>query len=357
MIRILHTADWHIDAPLRDFTGQQRRQLRTAMLELPGKIADIAAREGCDLCLIAGDVFDGSYTREGYEAVFYALERMQIPVFIAPGNHDPYREGSPWTAEVWPENVYLFHTNDITAYQVEDLECVVYGAAFTSMDCPALLEGFQADCAERYALMVLHGDPTNAASPYNPITAGQVREAGLDYVALGHIHAPGRFGAGASMCAWPGCPMGHGFDETGTKGVLVAEVEEGVNIRFLPLEVPRFFDHTVSAGENPLAAVEAVLPAGGSPDYIRIRVTGQVQEGAMARLAEALTAWPNLRLLDETTPCRDIWETAGADSLTGLFFRILRDGAREADPQTAAHLELAAKLSRAILEGREVELP
>ncbi len=357
MIRVLHTADWHIDAPMRDFTAQQRRELRAAMLEVPGKIADIAAREGCDLCLIAGDVFDGGYTREGYEAVYRALERMEIPVFIAPGNHDPYRSGSPWVEQSWPENVYLFQSQSLAAYEVEGLDCIVYGAAFTSADCPGLLEGFRAEGSQRYALMVLHGDPTNQSSPYNPITAAQVREAGLDYVALGHIHAPGRFGAGAGMCAWPGCPMGHGYDETGTKGVLVAELEEAINIRFLPLEGPRFFDHTVAAGEDPLGALEAVLPAGGSRDHIRIRLTGEVREGALEGLAERFVLWPNLRLLDETVPRGDLWEVAGADSLAGLFFRILRDAAAEADPETAERLELAAKLSRSILEGREVLLP
>ncbi len=357
MIRVLHTADWHMDAPLRDFTGDQRRELRRAMLELPGKITDLAAREGCDLCLIAGDVFDGSYTREGYEAVYRALERMDIPVFIATGNHDPYREDSVWAREAWPENVFFFRANGITAYRLRRLDCVVYGAGFTANEAPALLEDFRADCTERHALMVMHGDPTNLASPYNPVNSVQVREAGLDYVALGHIHAPGRFGAGASMCAWPGFPMGHGYDETGTKGVLVAEIEEGTNIRFLPLDVPLFFDHTVSAGEDPASAVASVLPAGGSRDYIRVRLTGEVREDTLARLQQQFRAWPNLRLLDETVPRGDLWERAGEDSLTGLFFRILQKGLAHADDQTAERLELAAQISRSILEGREVALP
>ncbi len=357
MIRVLHTADWHMDAPLRDFTGEQRRELRRAMLEVPGKIADIADREGCDLCLIAGDVFDGAYSREGYEAVYNAFDRMEIPVFIAPGNHDPYREDSVWVKEGWPENVFFFRSNEIRAYRLRRLDCVIYGAGFTASDCPGLLEDFRAECTERYALMVMHGDPTNLSSPYNPVNSVQVREAGLDYVALGHIHAPGRFGAGASMCAWPGCPMGHGFDETGTKGVLVAEIEEGTNVRFLPLDVPKFFDYTVPAGDDPFSTVEALLPAGGSRDHIRIRLTGEVKEEGLEDLRSRFRDWPNLRVLDETVPRGDLWETAGEDSLTGLFFRLLREGAEKADEETAQRLELAAQLSRAILEGREVELP
>lgn len=357
MMKILHTADWHIDAPLREFTDEQRRQLRSAALALPGQIADLCLREGCDICLIAGDIFDGPYTREGYEAVYRALERMEIPVFIAPGNHDPYRDKSIWIREQWPENVYLFRSPEISAYTIKELDCRVYGAAFVSSECPGLLEDFRAECGERHALMVLHGDPTNPASPYNPITAAQVREAGLDYVALGHIHAPGRFDAGAGMCAWPGCAMGRGFDETGTKGVLIAQLDEGLSVRFLPLNVPRFFDHSIAAGDDPADAVSSLLPPGGSRDHFRIHLTGEVAPGALDQLRGRFGEYPNLTILDETVPMGNLWGEAGEDTLSGLFFRILQEATYDADPETVKRLELAARIGRRILDGREVELP
>ena len=77
MIKVLHTADWHMDAPLREFNEIQRRELRAASLRLPGQIADLCIREGCDICLICGDIFDGVWSPEGYEAVYRALERME----------------------------------------------------------------------------------------------------------------------------------------------------------------------------------------------------------------------------------------------------------------------------------------
>lgn len=357
MIRMLHTADWHIDAPLREFTDLQRRELRASLLELPGKIADLCAREGCDLVLLCGDVFDGPYTREGYEAVYRALERMAVPVFITPGNHDPYGENSVWAREVWPENVYLFRKNELTAYTVEELECCIYGAAFTSHECPPLLPGFHADCEERHAILMLHGDPVNPASPYNPVTAAQLRDVGVDYTALGHIHAQGSFSAGAGICAWPGCPMGRGFDETGTKGVCIAELEDSLSLRFLPLEVPRFFEYTVDALNDPVGAVESVLPPAGSRDHFRVHLTGEVREGGMEALRGRFADYPNLTVLDETVPLGNIWDDIGDDSLTGLFFRILHDIAETADPATADTLELAARIGRKILDGREVELP
>ena len=357
MLKILHSADWHRDAPLRGFTREQARLLRRQMLTLPDRIADIAIREGCDLMLLSGDLFDGEYSRESCEAVYRALDRVEIPVFIAPGNHDCYSEKSPWFREIWPGNVHIFKHQAISSVRLDALDCRVYGGAFTGPECPSLLEGFRAVGKDRWALMVLHGDPSAADSPYCPVTAAQVREAGLDYVALGHIHAAGRFGAGAGMCAWPGCPQGRGYDETGLKGVLIAELDQTANVRFIPLDGPRFYDLETEAGDDPVGAVERLLPAEGTEDFYRIHLTGEVRGNVMDRLRGRFENYPNLKLLDQTVPAGDLWETGGEDSLEGIYFRILRDACQDQDAGTVEALELAARISRQILQGREVELP
>jgi hypothetical protein len=151
--------------------------------------------------------------------------------------------------------------------------------------------------------------------------------------------------------------MGRGFDETGTKGVLIAELDETVFLRFLPLDTPRFFTCRVDVMDDPVGAVESVLPPGGSRDHFRVRLTGEVSDGAMVRLHGKFLDYPNLTILDETTPLGNIWDRVDDDTLEGLFFRTLRDGALEADPDTAQTLELAARIGRKLLEGREVVLP
>ena len=357
MIKILHSADWHLDAPLGGFTSSQRQFLRQQMLLLPDKIADLAIREGCEICLLSGDLFDGPYTRESCDAVMRALERMEIPVFISPGNHDYVSSQSPWTREIWPANVHIFKKQAISSVEVPELDCRVYGAGYESMECPRLLEDFHADCQERHALLVLHADPTAVSSPYCPVTPAEIRDAGFDYAALGHIHSAGRFGAGAGMCAWPGCPMGRGYDETGVKGVLIVELEESARIRFVPLDVPRFFDETVTVGDNPVGAILDLLPARGSDDFYRIHLTGEVRGDTLERLQGKFDAYPNLCLLNETVAAGDLWETAGQDSLEGIYFDILHRATEGQDEQTVRDLELAAKISRRILQGREVELP
>jgi DNA repair exonuclease SbcCD nuclease subunit len=128
MIKILHSGDWHLDAPLQG--RPQGEWLRRELEKIPGKIARICTAEGCDLMLLSGDLFDGPYTRSSYRAVYEALESVQIPVFIAPGNHDYMNPDSPYEKEVWPENVYIFTKQQIRWVDAPGLSCRVYGAGF-----------------------------------------------------------------------------------------------------------------------------------------------------------------------------------------------------------------------------------
>ena len=357
-MKILHSADWHLDSPIIGRTEEQTNLIKSALLEVPHKVAAAATVERCDLMLLAGDVFDGNATPESIKAVKDALGEVRIPVFIVPGNHDYLCPSSPWVTEVWPENVHIFTSSAWDSVALPNLDCRVYGCAFTGPDAPALLENFHADQEETYALGLLHGDPTIATSPYCPITTGQIRESGLHYLALGHIHKGGQIAAGNTLCAWPGCPMGRGFDELDSKGVLIVTLDErGCQTRFLPLDVPKFFDWELEAGEDAAASLTRILPAMGSNDFYRVTFTGESIPLDTALLENQFPQFPNLQLRDRTELPLDLWANAGADSLEGVYFGLLQQQLEEADGQDREAVLLAAKISRQILLGREVKLP
>ncbi len=354
-MKFLHSADWHLDSPFTARTEAQRDTLRRALLKIPGKVAEICRREGCELMLLSGDIFDGPYTRESLDALRIALKNCGVPVFIAPGNHDFCSPDSPWLTEVFPENVHIF-TGAMESVAIPELDCRIYGAGFQSMDCPPLLENFHTDGQERFCIAVLHGDATNPTSPCNPITAAQARSSGLDYLALGHIHKPGVFHAGGTICAWPGSPMGRGFDETGERGVYVTRLKDGHDVRFVPLNTLRFHELEVDVGSDAITALEAVLPGFGSPDFYRITLTGAPGE-TLEALYDHFQHVPNLELRDERREPEDLWSSAGSDTLQGTYFQKLKDAFDAADGDTAHQIELAAQISKKLLEGREVTLP
>lgn len=356
MIKILHSADWHLDAPISGHSPEQADFLRRELKKIPQQIVKLAKAESCDLMLLAGDLFDStSASAETLRNVQNALAEVKIPVFITPGNHDYLCPGSPYEADGWPENVHIFKNTKIEEVSVPELSCKIYGAGYTSMDCPALLKGFQAAGEEAWHLGIFHGDVENAGSPYFPITREQIRTSALSYLASGHIHKGSSLRAGETLCAWPGCPMGRGYDELGTKGVILVTLDDEVKASFLPLSTPRFYDEEVEVGDNAKDAVAALLPALHTDDFYRITLTGYSTGIDLSQLS--FPQVPNLILRDETRPEIDLWRSVGEDSLEGVYFGFLQQASQSDMEKTRDRAALAARISRQILDGQEVKLP
>jgi len=353
-LKILHSADWHLDSPFTGFDAHRRELLRAALRQVPEQVAELCRREECGLLLLSGDLLDGQATRETLDLLKAALADCGVRVFIAPGNHDYCGPGSPWLEERWPENVHIF-TGALESIPLPELDCRVWGGGYLAMDCPGLLEGFQARGPERWQLAVLHGDPTAPDSPYCPVTREQVRHSGLDYLALGHIHKAGSFRAGDTLCGWPGCPMGRGWDETGEKGCCILTLEDLPELTFHPLPGIRFREASAPIDRGAADALDALLPGGETQDFIRVTLTGTGQPDLEA-LRKEFARIPNLWLRDRTTPPVTLWANMDQDSLEGVFFRLLHTAAGGAEGPERERILLAAKLSRQLLDGREVRL-
>src|SRR5688500_18645584 len=111
-MKLIHTVALHLDCSfaavgMRPGHGNRRRQ---GLREVFSAILRRAHEWPADAVLISGDLFEQervtrdtlSFLREAFESI------RPIPVFIAPGNQDPYTASSPYAVEPWPANVYLF---------------------------------------------------------------------------------------------------------------------------------------------------------------------------------------------------------------------------------------------------------
>lgn len=357
-MKILHSADWHLDSPLVGRTDTQAASLKAALLKIPDQVVTLCKNEGCDLLLLAGDLFDGKPSKESLHAVRTALAEAGVPVVITPGNHDFCSPDSPYLTEVWPENVHIFTHPVMESLELPELSCKIYGAGYEAMDCPSLLKDFQAEGDQKWHIGVLHADPLQANSPYASVTKLQVSRSALHYLALGHIHKTGSFMGGDTLCAWPGSPMGRGYDESGMKGVLLVQLDEnGCRTEFLPMSTPRFYDETVDVGENASDAISALLSPVPTEDLYRITLTGYADSLDLIALAKEFPHVPNLELRDRTQPEIDLWSAIGEDTLEGVYFRLLHEGLNTESEKLQQNLKLAARISRQILDGQEVVLP
>ena len=327
MIRVLHAADLHLDSPFQALGREKALRRREEQRELLARIGEAAREWEADIALFAGDLFDSENVfSDTARVVEEALSAMEIPVFIAPGNHDWYGPRSAWSHLDPGENVHVFTEPEITRFDLPSLNCRVWGSAFTGRyRMPPLLDFEAEKDGDILDIMVLHGEVGDPASPYGAVTEEQLARSGMDYAALGHVHScSGLRRAGETFYAWPGCPEGRGFDETGEKGVLLAELEPGAcRLEFIPLSGRRYeiLRTDITEARDAAAAIMAALPPDTERDIYRLILTGQTDTPPdIPALTRALEGrFFALELRDETVPLRDIWAERGEDSLRGLF--------------------------------------
>jgi hypothetical protein len=151
--------------------------------------------------------------------------------------------------------------------------------------------------------------------------------------------------------------MGRGYDETDIKGAYIVTLEDTAHINFIPLDTPRFYDTEISPGIDAHAALAALLPAVADEHFYRVTFVGEAPQPDLEALRSAFSHFPHLELRDRTVPERDIWGSAGDDTLEGVYFRRLKETMEAADGEDREILTLAARISRQILDGQEVLLP
>ncbi len=361
MINFLHAADLHLDSPFSGLSPQQASELRQAQRQLLRMISSLCKEHNCQLLLLSGDLFDGQRVyRETLEALRDTLSDCGAQVFIAPGNHDHLSPTSPYLTEAWPENVHIFISPEPEGIFLEHLGCMVYGAAFTAPTKEPILRGFHVPQENKnyVNLMVLHGDATLSSSPYNAISKEEIAQSGLDYLALGHIHQTMPLSsAGSTHFAWPGCPMGRGFDETGPKGVYIGRVEKGkVSCQFHPLALRQYENISVEAGRDPLSSILSALPEHTESHIYRITLTGESEAVQLSTLYSALNdRFYALQLRDQTVPPLELWTRCGEDTLEGMSLHTLHMALDRCETSAQRRcVELAARRIVEICEGREV---
>lgn len=362
VLKILHAADFHLDSPYDALNADKAVQRRSEARSLLHRLTELAHIGKADIVLLSGDLLDGDRSYgETAELLKTELAALEIPVFIAPGNHDFYAPGCVYERLELPENVHVFTENRIDCVEIPALGARVWGAAFTDRNSPALLSDFSPEKKEGFRdVLVIHGDVGQPNSPYNPISEKELASSNMDYVALGHVHSfSGLCKAGDTCFAWPGCAEGRGFDECGEKGIILADIsQDGVNARFIPLGGRRYekLEISLTGEKDVLEAVEAAIPGDCEGDIYRLILTGEraVPPDVVTletALAERFFA---LQIKDKTIPRRELWERCGEDTLRGLFLTKLRreyDAAQ--DDEERGKIALAARYGLAALDNMD----
>ncbi len=406
--RFVHAADLHLDTP---FAGLARlgegvpELLRDASLTAFDNLVNATLHHGAHALLLAGDLYDGP--ARGLRAQLRLRDGLQklsdngVRVFLVRGNHDPVAEG--WSAvREWPGGVTEFPADGVTGapIHVAGREAArVYGISYARRDtADNLARCFPAERGAPFGIGLLHANagnnPEHAA--YAPCTPDDLRAAGIDYWALGHVHRHQTVLDGAPWAVYPGCLQGRSPrpSEQGPKGAVLVTVDGDrvADTTFLPLDVVRFEERTVDAAPfdsvadlaDALAETgrQAVTEADGRPVILRAGLTGRSplhatlrrQPDTLETLRDDLAArddrvwWDRLDDATAAPVDREAIRRRGdfsadlldrADALRadpGTLRATLRDWAEPADRRLRGLVDaLDADTARAVLDAAEDE--
>ena len=232
--RFLHTADIHLDSPLRSLALRNRD-----LAELVGDasrqafvaIVDLCLAEHVDALVIAGDLYDGDHTSMK-TARFLAsqmtrLHQAGIRVFKIRGNHDALSRISKQL--VFPDTVTIFGGRPQSVLQTAGgLDVMFHGLSFASPKAPdSLLPKYPAAREGAVNVGIMH--TSLAGSPghdvYAPCGVADLHGHGFDYWALGHIHVR-QVHPGARTVVMPGIPQGRDINEAGEKSVTLVTITD-----------------------------------------------------------------------------------------------------------------------------------
>lgn len=232
MIKLLHTADLHLDSPLNSLAlsdDELRHQVRAASRKALENIVDLALEHQAIALLVSGDLFDRA-ERSARTAVFLTVQfdRLKdagIRVFYVKGNHDavnPISGGANF-----PNNVHLFSGHGGVVELGEDL--CIHGVSFSGKLMPeSLIPKFKPPVAGKVNIALMHTSVAGASGhdTYAPCSVNDMRSAGFDYWALGHIHKRQIY-CEEPWIVMPGIPQGRDVGEAGTKSVTLIEIDDG----------------------------------------------------------------------------------------------------------------------------------
>ena len=362
--RFIHTADIHLDSPLRGLTrheGAAAERIRGATRTAFDGLISQAIDEQVAFVVIAGDLYDGNW-KDFHTGLFFShqmgrLAQAGIRAFVLHGNHDA--ESQITRRLQLPDNVKVFSHRKAETFVLDDLKVALHGQSFPQQAVTEnLVPEYPAPRAGHFNIGVLHtalggmGEHAN----YAPCNLDELVAKGYQYWALGHVHQAQVLHEHPHI-VFPGNLQGRHIRELGAKGAHLVTVEGGevVDLSGLHTDVVRWSRLSVPAEtcrsvddvlESIRAALEGATATEGDGRLLacRIEITGQTPlHGVLWSatdkiLAEAQAAALGLgeevawieKVSIATTPVRAAGD-ADPDNALGALRSLLTEASRDPD--------------------------
>jgi exonuclease SbcD len=374
-MRLLHTADVHLDAPNGQL-GARAADLRERTWAAFERAIDEALARQVQLFIIAGDLFDRrdpppqTVARALRQIMRLTAANPPIDVLLLPGTHDCWTAtgglwDAPWTRTL-PEEVHLLAAGGPVTARLPHLDAAVHGCAHRCDERgqrPVCT--LRADEAAAINIGVAHGsyergDVEDAGSAFSD---PEIAATGMDYLALGHWHSWLELRAGEVIAVNPGSPEVPGFGSWARGSVAVVTLGGGP-AQVERVEVGSLYAEQVTLDVGDLSGTEDLigrLEQRADPDLLlHVRLGGLASPGMMIdadaaseRLRDAFFA---LRVSDASHPALDSLAEARLDErmTLGRFVALARERieAAQGDERQERIAERALQIGVSMLRQR-----
>ncbi len=230
-MKIIHCADLHLDSKMTaNLTSEQARERQAELLHTFKKMIAYARGMQVRAIIIAGDLYDKKSISKAARNAFYdgITENPEIDFYYLQGNHDA--DSFLNSLEEIPPNLKIFG-NEWKTYIVNDSgsKNVTITGVELNQDNSNLIYSSLVLNTDLFNIVTLHGQDAEHISKEKVEVIGlsQLKNKGIDYLALGHVHAykEGPLDRRGTFC-YCGCLEGRGFDECGEHGFVVLDINE-----------------------------------------------------------------------------------------------------------------------------------
>lgn len=337
-MKILHCADLHLDSKMTaNLDREKAKERKEELLRTYKRMIDYANNEGIRDIIIAGDLFD---TKNVSKVAIHTvrdsiINNPQINFYYLRGNHDAVCFVDELEEKF--ENLYLFG-DEWTSYDISNVVNIT-GIELSSDNKDSIYNTLVLD-NNRINIVVLHGQESEHVSKDKAeiISLKNLRNKGIDYLALGHVHEMimDKLDARGTY-AYSGCLEGRGFDECGDHGFIVIDVDEekkSVEAEFISFAYRHI--HTVEVdvtGANTTGDVSKIIKRKLDEDYydekdlMKFVLVGEVDFESEISTGLLVKEFEDnfyfLKIYDETKMKVDYDHFLLDESLKGEFVRLV----------------------------------
>ncbi|MCI8713359.1 MAG: DNA repair exonuclease [Ruminococcus sp.] len=343
-MKLIHCADLHLDSKLNaNLDKEHAKERKGEILHTFERMVSYAAEHGVEAILVAGDLFDvKNISATARNTVLHNVtNHPEIMFYYLKGNHD--NDNFLSRLEEIPANLKLFGPG-WTTYEAAGGQVAISGLELSAENANLAHASLVLD-TRKFNIVMLHGQESRGAArdKAEVIDLKALRNKGIDYLALGHVHAykKEKLDARGTYC-YAGCLEGRGFDECGEHGFVLLDIDtENLSRhshRFVPFarrklhEVHVDVTDCAATAEMADRAKEELARAGcGAQDLVKIVLEGMLDVECEKDLAYFLSVFrPQfyfVKAYDETTLKISMEDYLLDESLKGEYVRqVMADG-------------------------------